>query len=164
MTNPASLARVDPQNALQTETILHVVFKVGDAEYMLPSDTVLQMESFSGATAVPGAPPFVAGIVQIRGRVVPVVDLRVRFGSPKAAATLDTRVVVGQHQDRVVGLLVDSAREVVKIAAAQINPSPPILSRQTAGFVKGVAQLGNRVVLLVDFAKVIGEESLDGVE
>jgi purine-binding chemotaxis protein CheW len=143
------------------ETALYVVFKVADSEYVLPSETVLQMESFSGATRVPGAPPFVAGIVQIRGRVVPVVDLRLRFGISPGEPTLDNRIVVGQHGDRIVGLLVDSAREVVKIASGQLKPPPPILDHQTGGFVKAVAQIGIRLMMLVDFAKVIGEEPLD---
>jgi purine-binding chemotaxis protein CheW len=150
-------AAVDP-----AESVLHVVFKVADCEYMLPSSTVLLMESFSGATRVPGAQPFVAGVVQIRGKVVPVVDLRIRFGFPAGAAVLDNRIVVGQHGDRVVGLLVDSAREVVKVPPSQLKPAPPILNRQGGGFVKAVAQVGPRVIMVVDFAKVIGEEPLHG--
>ena len=157
------LARYDADAQIaEGESALHVVFKVADSEYMLPSETVLQMESFSGATRVPGAPPFVAGIVQIRGRVVPVVDLRLRFGILPGEPTLDSRIVVGQHGERIVGLLVDSAREVVKIASGQLKPPPPILNHQTGGFVKAVAQLGTRIMMLVDFAKVIGEEPLDG--
>jgi purine-binding chemotaxis protein CheW len=144
------------------EPTLHVVFKVADCEYLLSAETVLQIESFTGATHVPGAPPFVAGIAQVRGRVLPVVDLRVRFGLAPADATLDSRLIVGQHGERVVGLLVDSAREVVKVAPGQITPPPPILSHQARGFVKAVAQVGPRVIMLVDFAGVIGEEPFHG--
>ena len=140
---------------------LYVVFVVNGSEYALPADTVLQMESFEGATAVPGSEPFVAGVVQIRGRVLPVVDLRVRFGGTPGERVLDNRVVVGQHGERVVGLLVDSAREVVKIKRGEIKPPPPLVA--TSGFVKGVAQVGKRLLMLVDFAKVIGEEQVDGV-
>jgi purine-binding chemotaxis protein CheW len=146
------------------ESILHVMFRVAGADYVLPSDTVLQMESFTGATPLPPAPAIVAGIVQIRGRVVPVVDLRVRFGYASSALGLDNRVIVGQHGDRVVGLLVDSAREVVKVSASQLKPPPSLLDYHATGFVKAVAQLGPRLVMLVDFAKVIGEEHADVVE
>ena len=73
--------------------ILHVLFKVDDTLYALPADVVLQMESYTGATMVPGAPEFVAGIIQLRGRVVPVVDLRARFGLAPKERTLETRVV-----------------------------------------------------------------------
>jgi purine-binding chemotaxis protein CheW len=158
------LVRLDGNAEGQGESTLHVVFRVDGCEYMLPSETVLQMESFSGATHIPGAPPYVAGIVQIRGRVVPVVDLRVRFGCTPGEPVLDNRVVVGQHGDRIVGLLVDSAREVVKVAHAQLKPPPPILNRQAGGFIKAVAHLGTRVIMVVDFARVIGEEPLHGAD
>ncbi len=150
--------------SVSAETMLYVIFRVADSEYILPSDTVVQMETFSGATPVPGAPPFVSGIVQLRGKVVPVVDLRLRFGHPGAPLTIDSRVLVGQRGDRTVGLLVDSAREVVRLQASELKPPPPILDYEASGFVKAVAQLGPRLVMLVDFAKVIGEEQMDGVE
>ena len=137
---------------------LHVVFKVAGSEYALPAADVLQMESFTGATPVPGARPFVAGVMQVRGRIVPVVDLRARFGLPPAAATADSRVVVAVHGERAVALLVDAAREVIKLDAAQIKPPPEIVAYDARGLVKGVAQVGARIVMLLDFAKVIGEE------
>jgi purine-binding chemotaxis protein CheW len=145
------------------ESELHVVFKVNGAEYALPAATVVQMESFDGATAVPGAEPYLIGVVQIRGRVVPVVDLRVRFGGGATAPVLDNRIVVGQHGERIVGLLVDSAREVVRIKRAELKPPPALLEHASERYVTAVAQLGSRLVLIVDFAKVIGEEQLDVV-
>lgn len=141
---------------------LHVVFKVAGAEYVIPASEVVQMESFSGATPVPGAPVHVAGLVQVRGRVVPVVDARARFGMPPAERTLDSRVVVGQVGTRTVGLLVDSAREVVKLTPEQLQPPPPLVAEQAKGFVKAVAQVGPRLVMLIDFPRVIGEEKVHG--
>jgi purine-binding chemotaxis protein CheW len=143
-------------------SVLHVVFKVDGAEYALPAADVLQMESFTGATPVPGAPSHVAGLVQVRGRVIPVVDARTRFGLPPVQRSLDTRVVVGQLGNRVVGLLVDSAREVLKLDPAQVKPPPPLVVEGARGFVKAVAQVGPRLVMLIDFPRVIGEETPDG--
>jgi purine-binding chemotaxis protein CheW len=141
-------------------TELHVVFKVGGAEYVLPASVVLQMESFAGATPVPGAAPYVAGIIQVRGRVVPVIDLRVRFGMPPIQATLDSRVVVLELADRTVGLLVDSAREVVKLAPDQVRSPPQMMSADGAeGYVKSVVHVDKRLLMLLDSAKVVGEES-----
>ena len=141
--------------------ILHVLFKLDDALYALPADVVLQMESYGGATFVPGAPPFVAGIIQLRGRVVPVIDLRARFGLPPRERSLETRVVVGEQQDRTVALIADSAREVVRIAPSQLKPPPRLVDEGAKGFVRAVAQVGDRTVMVLDFAKVIGEEPLD---
>jgi purine-binding chemotaxis protein CheW len=141
--------------------ILHVLFKVDEALYALPADVVLQMESYRGATVVPGAPAFVAGIIQLRGRVVPVVDLRARFGLPPLPHTLETRVVVGEQHGRTVALVADSAREVVRLAPSQLAPPPRLVDDGTRGFVKFVAQIGDRTVMVLDFGKVIGEEPLD---
>jgi purine-binding chemotaxis protein CheW len=141
---------------------LYVLFKVADAEYVLPASEVLHMESFVGATHVPGAPAYVAGLVQIRRRVVPVVDLRLRFGLPTVEPTLDSRVVVVQSGERAVGLLADSAREVVNIAADDLHPPPELIATQSAGYVTRVAQTGARLFMLIDIGKVVGEEVLNG--
>lgn len=137
---------------------LHVVFRIAQVWFALPARDVLQMESFTGATPVPGAPPYVAGIIQLRGRVVPVVDLRARFGMPAVAPEADARVVVGEHEGRAVALLADAAREVVRIGGGQVEPPPPILATGAGGFVKGVAHVGERTLLVLDFEKVIGED------
>ena len=136
---------------------LHVVFKVGDADYVLPAADVVQMESFTKATHIPGSAPYVAGLVQVRGRVIPVIDLRARFGLPGVPRTLDSRVIVVQSGDRQVGLLADSAREVLRIAEDQFGPPPEVISDQSEGFVRSIAQTGNRIVMRVDFEKVIGQ-------
>ncbi len=143
-------------------SVLHVVFKIDGAEYALPAADVLQMESFTSATPVPGAPPHVAGLMQVRGRVIPVVDARRRFGLPPVERSLDSRVVVGQLGSRTVGLLVDSAREVLKLDPGQLQPPPPLVVEGARGFVKAVAQVGPRLVMLIDFPRVVGEETPDG--
>ena len=139
-------------------TELHILFRVGETEYVLPVTEVLQMESFSGATRVPGTPLFVAGLVHVRGKVLPVIDLRARFGLAKVEPTMDTRVLVGQSEARTVGLVVDCAREVIHLSAEQFQPPPEVITQQAEGFVRSVAQAGKRIVMLLDLRKVIGQE------
>lgn len=141
---------------------LHVTFRVGNATYALPASQVLHLESYETATHVPGAPAYVAGLVQVRGRLVPVVDLRTRFGLPPIDHSLDRRVVVIQNGTRVAGLLVDSAREVVQIDEASYEKPPEIIEEQASGFVKGVATAAQRLFLLVDVPRIIGEELSHG--
>ena len=141
---------------------LHVTFRIGTADYVLPADQVLHLESYETATPVPGAPPYVAGIVQVRGRLVPVVDVRHRFGLPAIEHSIDRRVVVVQVGTRIAGLLVDSAREVLQIDAAAFEKPPEVIEQQSAGFVKGVAAIAKRLFLLVDVPRVIGEEQSHG--
>ncbi|MDP2340313.1 MAG: chemotaxis protein CheW [Deltaproteobacteria bacterium] len=134
---------------------LHVLFKVGDSDYVVPAAAVMQMDSFTGATPVPGAPPYVRGIVQIRGRVIPVVDLRTRFGLPPIERTLDARIIVVRAGDRHVGLLADSAREVLVIADDQFSPPPDIVVEQSRGFVNAIAHAGKRIVMRLRFESVV---------
>lgn len=140
---------------------LHVVFTLAGTEYALPVAAVLQMESFSGATLVPGAPGYVAGIVTVRGRVVPVVDLRVRFGLPPAEITLDTRIIVSETGGRVVALRVDSAREVVQLDESGHQPAPSVISDRAQGFVRAVHPVGPRLLLIADLPRILGESSHD---
>jgi purine-binding chemotaxis protein CheW len=144
-------------------TALHILFKVGNGDYVLPAADVLQMESFTSATQVPGAASYVAGLVQIRGKVIPVIDLRARFGLPAIARTLDSRVVVVQSGERQVGLLADSAREVLRLDADAFRPPPEVVAAQSSGFVDSVAQAGSRIVMRIDFEKVIGQDALGKV-
>jgi purine-binding chemotaxis protein CheW len=136
---------------------LHVICKIGDSEYALPADEVYQMETYSGATPVPGAPSYVAGLVQVRQQIIPVLDVRARFGLELQAPTLESRVIVLRLKERLVGILVDSAREVQNIAPELFQPPPDIIQMQAAGFVKSIVQLKNRIIMLLDSEKVIGE-------
>jgi len=140
---------------------LHVVFTLAGAEYALPFDSVLQMESYTGATLVPGAPAYVDGIVTVRGMVLPVLDLRTRFGLPRAELSLDTRIVVTESAARVVALRVDSAREVLKLDVEKHQPAPSIVSERSSGLVNAVHPLGKRLLLLIDLPKLLGENSHD---
>lgn len=140
---------------------LYVLFMVSSAQYALPAELVLQMESFSGATLVPGTADYVAGIVTVRGRVVPVIDLRLRFGLEPAELTLDTRIIVTESEGRVVALRVDSAREVLKLDDERLQPAPAVISERASGFVQAVHALGKRLILIVNLPKILGETSHD---
>jgi purine-binding chemotaxis protein CheW len=149
-----------PANATASDAPrLFVVFKVGGVDYALAADEVLQMESYGGATPVPGAPDFVTGIIQLRGRVIPVIDLRRRFGLAPLEPTLDSRVVVGEREGRAIALLAETAREVVRVSPSQQKAPPRLVD--DGGFVRSVVQLEDRTILVLDFAKVIGEEPID---
>ncbi|CAN5584580.1 hypothetical protein BH11MYX1_BH11MYX1_39770 [soil metagenome] len=111
---------------------------------------------------MPGAPAYVAGLVQVRGRLVPVVDLRTRFGLPAVPHSLDHRVVVVQSGTRVAGLIVDSAREVIQIDEAAYEKPPEMIEQQVSGFVRGVATVAKRLFLIVDVPRIIGEEQSHG--
>jgi purine-binding chemotaxis protein CheW len=141
---------------------MFVLFRVGDPTYAVPASSVIQMETYTGATRIPRAPSHVPGVVQVRGAVVPVVDLRLRFGVPVPAPTLDTRIIVIESNGRRVALLVDSAREVAQLDAASFAPPPDVVSTQSGRFVKAIGRHGDRLVMWIDDERVIGEEDLHG--
>ncbi|HEY0713762.1 MAG TPA: chemotaxis protein CheW [Polyangia bacterium] len=141
---------------------LHVLFKVGGSEYAVAASEVLHLESFVTATKVPGAPAHVTGLMQVRGRVVPIIDLRQRFGVGVHEPSSLSRVLVVQVGARAVALLADSAREVMKIDTAEFREAPEMVVDAGQGFVKSVTQTGGRLIMLVDLEKVVGEENTDG--
>ena len=134
----------------------YILFTVAGTTYALPSGEVRHMEMLEGVTRVPNAPPFVDGVVFSRGQVVPVVNLRARFGFERAAYDLRARLIVVQAASRVIGLVVDSAREFVNIPPESIQPPHEALAGMSGRYVEGVASLGDkRLVLTLDLSRIL---------
>jgi len=134
----------------------YILFTVAGTTYALPSGEVRHMEMLEGVTRVPNAPTFIDGVVFSRGQVVPVVNLRARFGFERAAYDLRTRLVVVQAAGRVIGLVVDSAREFVNIPPGSIQPPHEALAGMSGRYVEGVASLGDkRLVLTLDLSRIL---------
>jgi purine-binding chemotaxis protein CheW len=133
-----------------------VGFRVGEQSYALPISAVREIVRPPEITPVPQSPEHVAGVMNLRGRIVPVIDLRKRFrqaieNSPK------TRVLVIALDGKLIGLLVDSASEVLKIASAEIEPSPQLFGEDNERYVTGVAKHLGRLVILLDVNKLLPE-------
>ncbi len=133
----------------------YVLFDLAGTAYALPSRVVQRMEMVEHVTPVPNAPPFVDGVVLSRGKVVPAVNLRRRFGFEPAAYDLRTRLIVVTHADRTVGLIVDSAREFVTIVSKAIQPPPEMMAGTSGRYLRGVTSEGDRVILILDVAGVL---------
>jgi purine-binding chemotaxis protein CheW len=133
-----------------------VLFELAGTTYALPSLDIQQMEMIEHLTPVPNAPACVAGVVFLRGQVVPAVDLRTRFGFPRVPYSLRTRLIVVMAGGRRVGLIADTASEFVRIPAGAIQPPPEGVSGDSSRYVRGVALLGERVVLILDAQAAIG--------
>lgn len=133
----------------------YVLFALAGATYALRSDDIQQLELATEATPVPNAPPFVDGVVSVRGQVIPQVSLRARFGFPRVAHDARSRLVVVRGQGRTVGLVVDSAREFASIAPDDIKPLPEGIAGLSGRYLRGVAQKADRLVLVVDVAELL---------
>lgn len=128
--------------------------------YAVETQAVQQMEMVEQITPVPNAPAFVDGVVFARGQVVPVVNLRARFGFPRVPNDAKTRLMVVSHEGRTVGLLVDSAREFVTLAADAIKPPPEAVTGLSGKYLDGIATVADRVVLILNVHEVLNFQDL----
>jgi purine-binding chemotaxis protein CheW len=133
----------------------YVMFELAGTTYAVSSHAVQRMEMVENVTPVPNAPHFVDGVVFSRGRVVPAINLRRRFGFDRKAYDLQTRLIIVTHTDRAVGLIVDAAREFVTIPADAIQPPPDGLAGTTGNYLGGIATLNGKVILILDVAEVL---------
>ena len=141
----------DPAGARQT----YILFGVAGTTYAVRSDQVLHIEMVEHVTAVPNAPGFVEGVVFSRGQVVPVINLRARFGFERAKVDLRTRLLVVQTDGRRVGLMADDAREFMTIPDASISPPHQAIGGLSGNYLEGVATLGDRIVLVLNAREVV---------
>ncbi len=132
-----------------------ILFSVAGTDYALRSRDVQHVEMVEQITAVPNAAPSVQGVVFSRGTVVPVVNLRQRFGFERVPLDIRTRLLVVGEESRRVGLLVDSAREFITIPPDAIQPPHDAISGTSGRYLEGVATLGDRIVLLVSLGEVV---------
>ena len=148
---PMAAGGTEPVGAKQT----YILFNVAGTAYAVPSQQVLHMEMLEQVTAVPNAPEFVEGVVFSRGQVVPVINLRARFGFERAPIDLRTRLLVVQTEGRRVGLMADEAREFVGIPDEAVRPPGDAIVGLSGNYLEGVATLGDRIVLILDIREVV---------
>jgi purine-binding chemotaxis protein CheW len=134
-----------------------VVFELGEERYGLDIDTVYEIIRHQPVTAVPQAPSFVEGVINLRGRIIPVVDLRRRFGMPQGELTKASRIVVCQAAGTRVGLVVDGVSEVLMVSSEAVEQTPEVASGYDTQYLRGIAKLGERLVILLDLAGLFGE-------
>ena len=137
----------------------YVLFEVEGTTYAVPSNAVRHIEMVEHVTLVPNANPAIDGVVFTRGQVIPALNLRTRFGFNKQASTLRTRIVFVQVRDRLVGLIVDAAREFLRISSDKIKPIEETLTGIPGNYLKSVANLDQRLVLLLDLEQILDVEN-----
>ena len=133
----------------------YVLFELAGTAYAILSVEVQRMEMIEHVTPVPNAASFVDGVVFSRGKVVPAVNLRRRFGFERADYDLKTRLIVVAQDERLVGLIVDSAREFAAIPDDAVQPPPETMAGTSGRYLRGVADVGGRIILILDVAGVL---------
>lgn len=132
-----------------------ILFELAGTTYGVRSRSVQQVEMVEHITPVPNAPPAVEGVVLARGQVIPALSLRVRFGFEKIPYDLRARLVVVKSGERTIGLIVDAAREFVRIPAGTIEPPPEAITGLSGKYLEGIATINGRMILVLNLDEVI---------
>jgi purine-binding chemotaxis protein CheW len=141
-----------------------VGFRIGRETFGLPISTVREIIRVPEITAVPDAPDYVEGVINLRGRIIPVVDLRKRFGETHIQPDKKNRVVVVELERRAVGLIVNTASEVLRIPPSEIEHPSNVFPEGELNFITGVGKLGGRLVLLLDLNRMLQRGELSRLE
>ncbi len=134
---------------------LHIVgFRVGKETFGVPIGLVHEIVRVPEITAVPDCPAYVEGVINLRGKIVPVVDLRKRFGQQPTHNPKKNRVLVAELEGKMVGLMVDAASEVLKLPPTEVDQPPSVVDAEQ-NYVTGVGKLNGRLIILVDLSKIL---------
>ena len=135
-----------------------VICQLGDESYGLDIGSVYEIIRFAESTAVPMAPAFVDGVINLRGRINPVMDLSSRFGMALSATTKSTRIIVAGTGGTRVGLVVDAVTEVMMLSEEAVEQTPGVASGNESAYFRGIAKLAGQLVILLDLSALFAEE------
>jgi len=141
-----------------------VGFRIGNETYGVRIGSVREIVRVPEITAVPSAPDIIEGVINLRGKIIPVMDLRKRFGQVYTVADKKNRILVVEIDNKLVGLIVNAASEVLKIPPADIEPPGSVFAEGESGYVTGVGKLKGRLIILLDITKLMHRPDLRNLE
>jgi len=137
-----------------------VGFRIGKETFGVPIHLVHEIVRVPEITAVPDAPEYVEGVINLRGKIISIIDLRKRFGERTIEKTRKNRILVAEIESRMVGLIVDTASEVLRVSQDEIEAPPEAFSESEVKYVTGVGKLNGRLVILIDLTKIMQKGEL----
>ena len=150
------------------ETMQCLTFKLEEEIFALDISTVREVLDFTTITKVPRTPEFMRGVINLRGNVVPVVDMRLKFGMTKTENTVNTCIIIVEiHLDgetTVLGALADAVQEVIELGSGQIEPAPKIGTRLKTDFIQGMGKQGEGFIIILDIDRVFSADELSLVQ
>lgn len=145
------------------ELLQLVSFTIGSEEFGVDILKVQEINRMVEVTRVPQAPPYVEGVINLRGKVIPIIDLRKRFNLEAKEYDKNTRIVVVDIGGTIMGMVVDSVSEVLRLPSDTIEPPPEIAAGVNSEYIKGVAKLDDRLLIFLDLSRVISADELAAV-
>ncbi len=141
-----------------------VSFRLGQEEYGIEITKVREIILMGEITQIPETPDYVKGLINLRSTVIPVIDLRIRFGLPEGERTDESRIMVLHVDEKMIGIIVDAVSEVLRIAHDQIAPPPPTVAGLGREYLTGLVKLEDRLLILLDIEKIFSQEETDVFE
>jgi purine-binding chemotaxis protein CheW len=146
----------------------YLTFKLDEEVFALGIDKVREVLDYTSVTKVPQTPDFMRGVINLRGSVVPVVDMRLKFGMAKTEKTVNTCIIIVEinleGETAVLGALADSVQEVLDLEPHQIEPAPKIGTKLRTEFIRGMGKRGEQFIIILDIDKVFSGEELSAVQ
>ncbi len=140
-----------------------VIFRLGDEKYAVDILNVGGISEFREVTKVPNAPAFVDGIINLRGDIIPVVNLKKRFNIADKQADSDTRIIINNIKGKDIGFVVDEASQVIKIDDADIEDAPDIIKGADRQYISGIGKVDDQIVILLNLEKILNEDEQKAV-
>jgi purine-binding chemotaxis protein CheW len=162
-------ATLESRGARDTFTEVHgtmqlVSFTLAGELYGIEITKVREIILITDVTRIPETPAFVKGLINLRNTVIPVIDLRARFGLPEGAQTDESRIMVLQACGKTIGIVVDGVSEVLRVKQEQIAPPPPTIAGLGRDYLSGLVKLDQRLLILLEIDKIFGEEELQALK
>lgn len=140
---------------------LHIVgFRVGREMFGVPIELVHEIVRVPEITSVPDSPDYIEGVINLRGKIVSIIDLRKRFGEQEVTSNKKNRILVAEIDGKMLGLVVDAASEVLKLPGSEVEPPPNVFEENELNYVTGVGKLGSKLVILIDLSKILQKGEL----
>ena len=149
---------LDVDSDLALDANQYLTFSLGGEEYGLEILKVQEIKGHSGVTRMPNTPPHVKGVTNLRGAVVPIVDLRTKFALPERPYDKFTVFIIATVGTKIVGLVVDAVEDVVDIQPEAVQPTPELANSLGGAYVRGLAQVGERLIALLDIDRIVGAD------
>ncbi|HJA79994.1 chemotaxis protein CheW [uncultured Desulfovibrio sp.] len=151
------------QKKQDDELLQLVTFSIGEEEFGVNILKVQEIIRTMEITKVPRAPDFVEGVINLRGKVIPIIDLRRRFGLAPRGHDKNTRIIVIEINNIIVGFVVDAVSEVLRIPASTVEPPPPVVAGVESDYVSGVGKLQDRLLIMLDLDRLLSSEDMEAL-
>lgn len=158
-----ALNALTQQFTVTADTNQYLTFTLGKEEYGVPILAVQEIKGYVAATPIPHTPAYINGVMDLRGIIMPVLDLRVKFGMPSAEYDQFTVIIVVKVKSKMLGLVVDAVSDVLSVKSEEIQATPEFGAQVDTRFIQGLAKAGEKLVVLLDLERVLSEEEFSAV-